>query len=119
MANTISFTSDMNSIQITDSNRNVIFSQSLSGFGAIIYLDSNNELTGQAALADLVGTPITKSLSGWQWSVSYDASTKTLSFIGEQDDITHVDQVDFSIDQNNGVQVKRSGSNLIFIAGAI
>jgi hypothetical protein len=119
MANTITLSTDMYTIYIHDSNSKLIFSQNLSGYGAVIYLDSNNELAGQVPIADITGSTTIKSVTGWQWTASYNASTKTLSFIGDEDVTTDVDQVDFSIDQNNGVQVKRSGNNLIFIAGSV
>ena len=119
MANTISFNTDMTAIEIKDANQSVIFSGSLSGFGAIIYLDSNGELTGITALQNLVGTPVSKTLNGWTWSVSYDAVTKTLSFIGDDDVDTGIDQEDFGIDQRNGVQVKVSGTNLVLTGGLV
>ena len=119
MANTISFNTDMTAIEIIDANQTVIFSGSLSGFGAIIYLDTNDELTGITAQQDLIGTPVSKTLNGWSWSVSYDPGTKTLSFIGEEDIDTNIDQVDFGIDHRNGVQVKVSGTNLVLTGGTI
>ena len=119
MANTISFNTDMTAIEIKDANGNLVFSGSLSNYGAIIYLDSNDELTGITAQQDLIGTPVTKTLNGWSWSVSYDAPAKTLSFIGTDDVDSQIDQVDFGIDQRNGVQVKVSGTNLILTGGTV
>lgn len=117
MANTISLSTDMNTIYIHDSNNDLIFSAGLSGYGAVIFLDEKDELAGQVPIADITGATTTKSVINTQWTASYNPSTTTLSFIGDEDDVIQV--VDFSIGQSNGVQVKRSGTDLIFIAGAV
>ncbi len=119
MANTISLSSDMNTVYIIDSNGDVIFSQSLAGFGAVIKLNGSNELTGQAATADLTTTVANKSITGWQWTLTYYATTKKLSFIGVEDVVEGVEGVVVSIDRTNGAQIKRSGTNLVLITGTV
>ena len=117
MPNTISLSTDMNTIYIHDSNNDLIFSASLSGYGAVISLDEKDELAGLVPIADITGTTTTKSVINTQWTVSYIPSTTTLRFIGDTDVDTSI--VDFPIGQSSGVQVKRSGTNFIFIAGAV
>ena len=119
MANTITLSTDMNTVYIIDSNDDVIFSQSLSSFGAIININSDGDLNGQAATADLTGTTITKSVTGWQWTLTFHASPKKLSFIGDEEAGTQVDGEAFSIDRTNGIQIKRSGTNLVLITGTV
>ena len=117
MANSIALSSDMNTIYIIDANDDVIFSQSLSGHGAIISLDSDSKLSGQAASSTSSGTTTTKSVDGWQWTAAYNPPLKKLYFIGTDDmDTAITDAISYSIDRTNGVQVKRSGDDLILIA---
>ncbi len=117
MANTIALSSDMNTVYIIGSSNTVIFSQSLSGDGAFIILDSNGKLSGQTPNFSSPGTIISKSVDGWQWAAAYNETTEKLYFIGVDDtDINFTDAVDFQIDQRNGVQIKRSGTNLELIA---
>ena len=119
MANTITLSSDMNTVYIIDTNDDVIFSQSLSSFGAIININSDGDLSGQAATADLTGTTTTKSVTGWQWTLTFHPSPKKLSFIGDSDVGEQVDGEVFSIDRTNGVQIKRSGTNIVLITGTV
>ena len=117
MANTIALSSDVNTVYIIGSSNTVIFSHSLSGDGAFIILDNNDELSGQAANFASLGTIISKSVDGWQWAAAYNETTEKLYFIGVDDtDINFTDAVDFPIDQRNGVQIKRSGTNIELIA---
>ena len=119
MANTITLSTDMNTVYIIGSNNTVIFSQSLSSFGAIINIDASGDLSGQAATADLTGTTTTKSVTDWQWTLTYNESAKKLCFIGQDDVLDGVDGEAFSIDTTNGVQIKRSGTDLVLITGTV
>jgi len=120
MANTVALSTDMNTVYIIDSSNILIFSQSLSGDGAFIILDGNNELEGKTRTFSSPGTPIGKTVDGWQWTAGFNTRTRKLYFIGDSDvDTSITDVVDFPIDQGKGVQIKRSQANLVLIARVV
>ena len=118
MANSILISSDMNNVSIVDDNDKVIFSNSLSGSGVLISLDSNDELQGAAAQATFPGTPIAKSTTDAQWTLTYHSSSKTLYFIGITDQTLgfNTDGEEFSLDGKT-VQIYESGGDINLITG--
>lgn len=112
MANSISISSNMNDVYIVDSNNKLIFSNSLSGNGAIISLNSNDELLGAAAQSTFPGTPLSKSITNAQWTLTYSAATKTLYIIGVTDEtIGYIDGDGISLD-GKSIQIKLNGTTL-------
>ena len=113
MANSILISTDMKYVYIIDSNDKVIFSNSLSGDGVIIRLNSSDELQGAAATSTFSGAPVTKSVTNAQWTLTYSSATKKLWIIGVTDEVVGLtDGEGFPLDIRD-VQIKLTGTDLI------
>ncbi len=111
MTNSISLCTDMSGLLFTsDSGTTCI---PLSGPGALVYLDDENQLCAEQAPAALSGSGFIEPLADSQWTVSYNEGTQISLFIGVTDlDVNLNGKFHNFLMPNQKINIRNDGTNL-------